>query len=119
VALEVVEVGLVATEVEVLAFDVVLDVDMDLVVFEGIDVLLLDDVVDGFAVNGVVKVVSLAQFMTLHLSLQSLRHTSVQFLVPEGQLHEQRSAFAMLKDQAPIRVPTASAYVSARPLQPH
>ena len=35
--------------------------------------------------------VSIEQSMRLHLSLQSLKHMSVQFIVPVGQLQSQRS----------------------------
>jgi hypothetical protein len=89
--------------------DVVLrELDISLVML--VDVLLNVFVVECFSVE---------QSVSPHLSLQSFRHMSVQFTVPVGHPQSQRSLFARLKAHAPIRVPTASAYVSARPSQPH
>jgi hypothetical protein len=88
------------------------------VVLSEVDVvlaLLVDLLLDVF----VVKRVSVEQSSSPHLSLQSFKHISVQFMVPVGHPQVHRSLFARLKAHAPIRVPTASAYVSARPSQPH
>jgi hypothetical protein len=91
-----------------------LDKEIEVVLRDEIDAVELDVDFGGF-----IELVSVEQSTKLHRSLQSRKHISVQLVVPAGQPQAHRSMFELLKDQAPSRVPTMSAYASARLLHPH
>jgi hypothetical protein len=112
-------VDVVLRDVDVLLLDVVV-VFMVLVELEVVlMVLVMVMLVLVLLASVVSKGVSFEQSMRPQRSVQLFRHMSVQFDVPVGQPQAHRSLFESENDQAPIRVPTASAYVSARPSQPH
>jgi hypothetical protein len=110
--------GVPVAEVAVLdAVDVVfrvVDVMLGVIVVCLVEIMLEVFAVDVCLVELVLEVLivepaSFEQSVSPHLSLQSFKHISVQFMVPVGHPQPQRSWFARLNAHAPILVPTASA----------